>query len=180
MGWPGQEELPQLLKPYWVHQHDFHCNGDLLMKGQWIVIPETLQPEMLDRVHDGHMGITKCRLRPQQWLGLSTQIAKLVAKCDVCTKCQPGHREPMMATELTKRPWQKVAADMFYWKNDTYLLVVDYYSRHIEIAKTPKTPSAGVTNGLKSILSRQGGAEVLVTENAPQFSASSFSAFAAE
>ncbi|CDQ97719.1 unnamed protein product [Oncorhynchus mykiss] len=114
IGWPGQEELPQLLKPYWVHQHDFHCNGDLLMKGQWIVIPETLQPEMLDRVHDGHMGITKCRLRPQQWLGLSTQIAKLVAKCDVCTKCQPGHREPMMATELPKRPWQKVGADMFY------------------------------------------------------------------
>uniref|UniRef100_A0A4W5K9F3 ribonuclease H n=1 Tax=Hucho hucho TaxID=62062 RepID=A0A4W5K9F3_9TELE len=23
-GWPRQEELPQLLKPYWVHQSDFH------------------------------------------------------------------------------------------------------------------------------------------------------------
>jgi hypothetical protein len=79
-GWPRQEELSQLLKPYWVHQSDFHCNGDLLMKGQWIVIPETLLPEMLDQVHEGHMGITKCRLRAQQslwWLGLSTQIAKL-------------------------------------------------------------------------------------------------------
>ncbi|CDQ60651.1 unnamed protein product [Oncorhynchus mykiss] len=70
-GWPRQEELPQLLKPYWVHQSDFHCNGDLLMKGQRIVIPETLQPEMLDRVHDGHMGITKCRLRAQQSVALS-------------------------------------------------------------------------------------------------------------
>jgi hypothetical protein len=54
----------------------------------------------------------------------------------------------MMATELPKRPWQKVGAEMFYWKNYTYLLVVDYYSRYIEIAKTPKTTSAGV-NGLK-------------------------------
>lgn len=153
------------------------------MKGQRIVIPETLQPEMLDRVHDGHMGITKCRLRAQQsvwWLGLSTQIAKLVAQCEVCTKCQPCHPEPMMATELPKRPWQKVGADMFYWKNDTYLLVVDYCSRYIEIAETPITTPAGVINGLKSIFSRQGVAEVLVTDNAPQFSASSFSAFAAE
>lgn len=122
------------------------------MKGQRIVIPETLQPEMLDRVHEGHMGIIKCRLRAQQsvwWLGLSTQIAKLVAQCEVCTKCQPCHPEPMMATELPKQPWQKVGADMFYWNNDTYLLVVDYYSRYIEIAKTPITTSAGVINGLK-------------------------------
>lgn len=124
------------------------------MKGQRIVIPETLQPEMLDRVHDGHMRITKCRLRAQQsvwWLGLSTQIAKLVAQCEVCTKCQPCHPEPMMVTELPKRPWQKVGADMFYWKNDTYLLVVDYYSRCIGMAKTPITTSAGVINGFKSI-----------------------------
>ena len=70
-----------------------------------------------------------------------------------------------MATELPKRPWQKVGADMFYWKSDTYLLVVDYYSRYIEIAKTPITTSAGVINGLKSIFSRQGVAEVLVTDN---------------
>ncbi|CAB1347458.1 unnamed protein product [Coregonus sp. 'balchen'] len=129
------------------------------------------------------MGITKCRLRAQQsvwWLGLSTQIAKLVAQCKVCAKCQPCHPEPMMATELPKWPWQKVGADMFYWKNDTYLLVVDYYSRFIEIAKTPITTSAGVINGLKYIFSRQGVTEVLVTGYAPQFSASSFYAFATE
>lgn len=50
-----------------------------------------------------------------------------------------------------KTAMEKGRADMFYWKNDTYLLVVDYYSRYIEIAKTPITTSAGVINGLKSI-----------------------------
>ena len=81
----------------------------------------------------------------------------------------------MMAMELLKRPWQKVGADMLYWKKDTYLLVVDYYSRYIEIAKTPITTSADAMKGLKrNLCSRQVIAKVLVTENAPQFSKSSY------
>lgn len=98
------------------------------MKGQRIVIPKVLQSEMLARIHEGHMGITKCRIRAQQlvwWLGLSAQIASMVAQSEVCAKCQPLHPEPMMPSELPNRPWQKVGADMFYWQNDSYLLVVD-------------------------------------------------------
>ena len=29
----------------------------------------------------------------------------------------------------------KVATDLFFWKASTYLLIVDYYSRYIEISK---------------------------------------------
>ena len=29
----------------------------------------------------------------------------------------------------------KVATDLLYWKASTYLLIVDYYSRYIEISK---------------------------------------------
>ena len=29
----------------------------------------------------------------------------------------------------------KVVTDLFYWKASTYLLIVDYYSRYIEISK---------------------------------------------
>ena len=62
-GWPRQEELPQQLRPYWIHQSELHLNGDLLMKGQHIVIPETLQSEMLTRLHEKHIRITECRLK---------------------------------------------------------------------------------------------------------------------
>lgn len=46
-GWPRQEELSQQLKPYWIHQGELHMNGDLLMKGRRIVIPETLKMKCL-------------------------------------------------------------------------------------------------------------------------------------
>ena len=41
-----------------------------------------------------------------------------------------------MNTELPNLPWKKVAATVqFYWKASTCLLIVDYYSRYIEISK---------------------------------------------
>jgi len=74
--------------------------------------------------------------------------------------------------------WQKVGADMFYWENDSYLLLVDYYSRYIEVIKPPITTSAGVINGFKSMFARHGVPEVLITDNGPQFSSGSFSSIA--
>lgn len=62
----------------------------------------------------------------------------------------------------------------------TYLLEVDYYSRYIEIIKTSITTSAGIINDLKSIFARHGVPEILITDNGPQFTSSSFSSFATD
>ena len=37
--------------------------------------------------------------------------------------------------ETTKLTLEEVATDLFYWKASTYLIIVDYYSRFIEISK---------------------------------------------
>ena len=43
-------------------------------------------------------------------------------------------------TKLTLQ-WKKVATDLFYWKASTCLLLVDYYSRYIEISKVNRESS---------------------------------------
>ena len=48
----------------------------------------------------------------------------------------------------------KVATDLFVWKGNNYLLVVDYLSRYIEIARLPKETSAEVIQQLKIIFAR--------------------------
>ena len=63
-------------------------------------------------------------------------------------------------------------------KQQTYLIVVDYYSRYIEMAKLNSTTSRSIINHLKSIFSRQGIPETVVSDNGPQYSCEEFSLFA--
>ena len=61
-----------------------------------------------------------------------------------------------------------------------YHLVVDYYSRYIEIAKLTSTSSNDIIHHLKSIFAHHGIPESVMSENGPQYSASLLSNFAKE
>lgn len=90
------------------------------------------------------------------------------------------HSEPLIPSMLLKRPWQKVGTDLFEWKKTDYLLVVDYYSRFIEIAKLTTTTASTVILHLKSIFSRHGIPECVMPDNGPQYSADKFKTFSEE
>lgn len=90
------------------------------------------------------------------WPGLSSQINELVKNCTICIKERAHPVEPLMPSELPERPWQKVGADLFTLNNSKYILLVDYYSRFVEIAKLTPTRSEDVIVHLKSIFSGYG------------------------
>lgn len=84
-----------------------------------------------------------------------------------------------MPTQLSDRPWQRLGADLFMLGAKTYLLVIDYYSRYVEIAQLSPTRSTDVIVHMKSIFARHGVPETLITDNGPQFSGRLFESFAA-
>ena len=89
-------------------------------------------------IHSGHLGITKCRERARHlvwWPGMGRELEDLIRKCPVCCKYQLQHAEPLCPSCFPDYPWQRVGADLFQWKQATYLLVIDYFSRYIKIAK---------------------------------------------
>ena len=43
--------------------------------------------------------------------------------------------KPKTTSAFPELPWQKVGMDLFEWQILAYLIIVDYYSRFIEIAK---------------------------------------------
>ena len=86
--------------------------------------------------------------------------------------------EPLIPSELPDRPWQKVATDLFEFQKSQYLLVIDYYSRFIEIPKLSTTTSTNVITNLKSIFSRHGVPETVRSDNGPQYSSEQFAEFA--
>ena len=59
-------------------------------------------------------------------------------------------------------------------------LVVDYYSRYIEIAKLTSISANNIIAHLKSIFSQHGIPETVMSDNGPQYSAAGFGEFAKE
>ena len=57
--------------------------------------------DVLDKIHQGHLGITKCRERAKQsvwWPGLSTQIQGMVQNCCTCAMHLVNKPEPLVPT----------------------------------------------------------------------------------
>jgi transposase InsO family protein len=180
-GWPEKRTLSADLKPYFCVSAQLSIANGLLLRGKRIIVPPPLRKTLLGKLHSGHQGITKCRERARQsiwWPGLSKQLEELVLNCPECLRSQLQRPQPLTPTPLPQLPWQKVATDLFDWKQETYLLVVDYFSRYIEIARLNRPTTTEVVTHLKSLFARHGIPETLVSDNGPQYASREFAEFA--
>ena len=95
-------------------QGELTIQQGLLMKGVRLVVPVDMRLAMLDKLHEGHQGVVKCRARTQcsvWWPGLSRQLEELVRNCTTCAKEHSNSAEPMIASDARLRPRQKVGTD---------------------------------------------------------------------
>ena len=98
-GWPSVMPHQPILKPYWDNQQHFTINDGLLMLDTWIVIPQSLQLDILDKIHQGHLGITKCKGRAHStvwWPGITVQVESMCKKCLPCSLNQSERKEPLL------------------------------------------------------------------------------------
>ena len=72
--------------------------------------------DVLDKIHEGHQGIQKCREKAKQsvwWPGVSTHIQEMVEQCSTCTFQRRQHAQPFIPTEFPERPFQMVGVYLF-------------------------------------------------------------------
>ena len=182
-GWPKLKNLTGPIKQYLPCKSELTVNNGILLRGSRLVIPPALRPEIIEKLHAGHQGFIKCERRAQEsvwWPRIRQDIDMKVSKCIVCSMYRSQKAEPLMPTTFPDRPWQKVGTDIFEWKKCSYLLVIDYYSRYIEVAKLTSTTSRSVVQHLKSIFSHHGIPDTVMSDNGPQFSSSLFQSFSKE
>ena len=79
-----------------------------------------------------------------------------------------------LGQEVPIHPWMKVATDIFYFKNDSYLLIVDYTSRFPVVCKLTSTTAQQVASQMKLIFSKYSWPETIVSDNGPSYSAETF------
>ena len=96
---------------------------------------------------------------------MTSQIEEKIRKCKICCQYQRARAEPLLPSSLPELPWQKVGTVLFVWKRSTYLLVIDYYSRFIEVAELSSVKSESVILKLKKIFARHGIPQLVISDN---------------
>ena len=79
-----------------------------------------------------------------------------------------------LGQEVPIYPWTKVVTDIFHFKSDSYLLIVNYMSRFPVVHKLTSTTVQQVASQMKLIFSEYGWPETIVSTNGPCYSAETF------
>ena len=89
-GWPKTvKEVPQEIQKYWTFREELMIEDGLILKGTRIVIPDVKREQILQQIHEGHLGLNKCQMCAKEtvyWPGLNDQLEQLILNCKLCLK----------------------------------------------------------------------------------------------
>ena len=106
-----------------------------MLKGVRIVIPEQCRAKVLEKLHEGHFGIDRTKLRARDtvyWLEINKDIEALIRTCEICQEhsCR-NNKDLVLARELPLTPWTLIQMDIFTCEDHSFLLTVDVTSRFL-------------------------------------------------
>ena len=174
------------LVAYSAIKHELCCIGQIIMRGNRIVIPKTLRGNVLKLAHEGHQGITKTKFRLRSkvwWPKMDSDAEKVCKSCHGCQVVGPySPPEPMQRSEPPTGPWQDLAIDLLgpLPSGENVLVVVDYFSRFYEIAVMRSTTTRKIIEAVSPMIARHGVPFSIKSDNGPQFVSGEFAEFLKE
>ena len=87
-GFPNSKNsIPPELMPYFQFRSELLIAEGIMLKSDKIVIPSSLRKEMKEQIHQGHLGIEKCKAIARQvmyWPNINADILDMVSNCSIC------------------------------------------------------------------------------------------------
>lgn len=165
------------LKEYYNVRERLSTREDLVMYDERIVIPDNMCEEIVQRLHVGHQGIERTMRRAKDsvwWPRLRRDVEHYAKNCRECIKNSLMKRQPLRVTPLPSGPWKRVATDLFNFRGRDYVLVIDFYSRWIEVMELRDQTTESVIKRLQNIFARWGFPVELVSDNGPCYGSEEF------
>ena len=179
-GWPSN--IPDPVKPYFSRRDELSIEEGCVLWGMRVIVPKKLQSEVLNMLHEGHVGIVKMKMIARSyvwWPGIDKTIEQLVKSCKSCQEVQKApETAPLHPWIWPGKPWVRVHLDFagpFLGKS--FLIAVDAYSKWPEIIEMSATSATQTIAVLRQIFTTHGIPEQLVSDNGPQFISSEFAEF---
>ncbi|XP_037086818.1 uncharacterized protein K02A2.6-like [Pollicipes pollicipes] len=154
--WPRRRrDCSEQLQPFFHCREELSLVGDLVVRGQRVVVPPALRPRMVALAHEGHQGIVRPKQRARDlywWPKMDAEIEDAVTNCEVCAaldKSANTRSTPLQPVPLPETAWDKVGLDfigpMEAPRQQRFAVVlIDYYSKWIEVGfcAEPSTEAA--------------------------------------
>ena len=181
------KEVPIEVQKYWTFCEELTIEDGLILKGTRIIIPDKKREEILKLIHEGHLGLNKCKMRAKEtvyWPGINEQLEQLILNCQLYIKYSRSKDKSMPHTalghEIPSVPWSKVATDIFHYESHSYLLVVDYTSRFPIVREVKSMSAQHIAEHFRLIFSEYGWPDTLVSDNGLCYVAETFTSLMKE
>ena len=149
-------------------------NNGIIFKGSRCVVPSSLRPKSLERIHAAHVGVEGSLRRAREsvyWPGMNAAIKDFIEKCDICGswRTHRQRREPLRQHDRPARPWAKVGIDLFSLEGHSskFLITADYWSNYFELEELKKTVATAVIQCLRRQFATHGIPNEVISDNAP-------------
>ena len=179
-GWPTA--VSSDVKPFVKVRNELSIEHGCLLWQQRVVVPVVFRRALLSEVHAYHLGVSRMKSLARGffwWPGMDDDIVLIAAQCDVC---QRFAKVPPTADihhwAYASQPFERVHADFAEFESRHYLLLVDSYSKYVDVYEMDRDTSTKHTiHCVLRFISAYGSPTVLVTDNGPQFTAQEFELF---
>ena len=149
-----------------------------------VIIPAVLRRKYLEKVHAGHQGINSCLQRAREyifWNGYTNDIKETVEKCGLCQEnASSTGIQYRYVSDIPPHPWHTLGSDLFYFKRQDFLVLVDYFSKFPVVRKLPNSTTEAVKKELHAIFLEFGIPFVFRSDNGPCYASEDFKAFLQE
>jgi len=150
-----------------------------LLHGSRVVIPTSLQPQVLQILHSGHFGMQRMKQLARTavyWPRIDADIVNESRCCGTCAEHQNAPtKQPNHPWMLPEKPWSRVHIDhAVNFLGSNWLLLVDAYSKYPCIHSTMSTSTRATTDLLEEDFAHFGYPHTIVSDNATTFMSQEF------
>ena len=181
-GWHDDHDCDDDMKPYRQRRTELSIQDDCLLWGNRLIIPQQGRQRVLSALHDGHPGIARMKSFARAiawWPKMDSDIERVSKACTSCKENQAmPPKEPLHPWSWPSRPWSRLHIDHAGpFMGKLFLIVVDAYSKWMEVVPVASTNTATTVDKLRAIFATHGLPDKIVSDNGTAFTSEAFQEF---
>ena len=179
--WPNRQGcVTRAARFYWSFCDKLSIDGDLLTKGERVIIPLSCRDNIIADLHGSHASINKAMDLARTcvyWPNIA-DVTDYIKRCLTCIKCSNLPVEMLQPHEVPPRPWIKIGVDFFQdHLGKKHLIVADYFCKFPYVFPVASTHHFKTITHLRELFAAEGIPAIVMSDNGPPFNGEEFRQF---